>query len=158
MTIMRLFEWLGLTPLGVFMKESSYAFPAVKIVHLLALACLGGAILIINLRSFGLGIKIASAECLARELQPYLIGSLVISMISGLLLLSAEPMKCYYNLAFRLKMLCLAAAILFYFAVQTRVFQFERERRHTFLQKLSAAISLLLWFSVGLAGRAIGVV
>jgi hypothetical protein len=158
MSLLPLFEWLGQTSLGVFMQQSSYAFPLVEMAHLLALAILGGAVLIIDLRLLGLGLKSLSAEHLAQELTPYLIGSLTASAVSGLLLLSGEPLKCYFNLAFRLKMLFLALAVLFYFAVQKRIFQFEREGRRGFLQKSSAIISLLLWLAVGLAGRAIGVI
>ncbi|HEX4228736.1 MAG TPA: DUF6644 family protein [Bryobacteraceae bacterium] len=158
MSLLPLFEWLGQTSLGVFMQQSSYAFPVVEMVHLLALAMLGGAILIIDLRLLGLGLKSHSAEDLALELMPYLTGSLIASVVSGLLLLSGEPLKCYYNLAFRLKMLFLALAVLIYFVVQMRILKFEREGGRKFLQKFVAVVSLLLWLAVGLAGRAIGVI
>ncbi|HWF48821.1 MAG TPA: DUF6644 family protein [Bryobacteraceae bacterium] len=158
MSLLPLFEWLGRTSLGAFMQQSGYAFPMVEMVHLLALAILGGAILIIDLRLLGLGLKSLSAERLAQELTPYLTGCLIASAVSGLLLLSGEPLKCYYNLAFRLKMLFLAVAVLFYFVVQKRIFQFEREGRRELLQKLTGVVSLLLWLAVGLAGRAIGVI
>jgi uncharacterized membrane protein len=140
------------------MQQSSYAFPLAEMAHLLSLAILGGAILVIDLRLLGVGLKSQSAERLVQEFAPYLTGCLVASVVSGLLLLSGEPLKCYYNLAFRLKMLFLSLAVLFYFIVQKRTFQFEREGRHKLLQKLAAIVSLLLWLAVGLAGRAIGVI
>jgi hypothetical protein len=158
MTLLPLFEWLGRTSLGIFMQQSSYAFPLVEMVHLLALAIVGGAILIIDLRLLGLGLKNQSAEYLANELTPYLVGSLIVSVLSGALLVAGEPLKCYYNLAFRLKMLLLALAVLLYFAVQRRIFRVELNGRTKFLQILTSVVSLLLWLAVGLAGRAIGVI
>jgi hypothetical protein len=158
MSLLPLFEWLGRTSLGAFMQQSSYAFPVAEMVHLFALAILGGTVLIIDLRSLGLGLKSLPADRLAQELTPYLVGSLMASGVSGLLLLSGEPLKCYYNLAFRLKMLFLVMAILFYFLVQKRILQFEQQGRFVFLQRLAGVVSLLLWLAVGLAGRAIGVI
>ncbi|HEX4810154.1 MAG TPA: DUF6644 family protein [Bryobacteraceae bacterium] len=155
--ILHLFEWLGRTPVGVFMQQSTYAFAVVEMVHLLSLAILGGAILIVDLRVLGLGLKIQSVARLARELRPCLITSLLVSIVSGVLLLSEEPMKCYYNPAFRLKMLFLALAILFYFGIQQRLFQSEPQAR-AFLAKSAGFVSLLLWLAVGLAGRAIGII
>lgn len=156
--VLHLFEWLGQTPVGVFMQQSTYAFAVVEMVHLLSLAMLGGAVLIIDLRVLGLGLKTQSAARLARELRPCLLASLLTSIISGVLLLSEEPMKCYYNPAFRLKMLFLGLAILFYFGIQQRLFQSEPKTGRVFLSKSAGIVSLALWLAVGLAGRAIGVI
>ena len=139
------------------MQQSTYAFAVVEMLHLLSLSLLGGAILIVNLRLLGVGLRSQSAASLARELKPYLLGSLTVSVTTGTLLLSDEPMKCYYNQAFRIKMLCLALAVFFYFAIQERLFRRE-ERGRNLLLKIAGIVSLLLWLSVGLAGRAIGII
>jgi hypothetical protein len=158
MFILRLFQWLGQSPVGLFMQQSTYAFAVVEMLHLLSLSILGGIVLIVDLRLLGVGLRSQSASALDRELKPYLIGSLTVSVVTGILLLSEEPMKCYYNEAFRLKMLFLALAVLFYFIVQERLFQREPSGRENLLAKLMGVVSLLLWLSVGLAGRAIGII
>lgn len=140
------------------MQQSGYAFPIAEMVHLLSLAILGGAILIIDLRCLGLGLRSQPVETLVRELTPYVAGSLTASALSGLLMLSEEPLKCYYNIAFRLKMLFLILAVLSYFVVQRRIFESEHKGRRELFQKMAAVLSLLLWLAVGLAGRAIGVI
>ena len=152
MNLLSIFEWLGQSAIGSFMQRSTYSFEVAEMAHLLALAALGGGILIIDLRLLGLGLKSQSAKGLAHSMLPYLAGSLCVSVVSGVLLLAAEPMKCYYNTAFRLKMLFLAMAILFSALIQRPLV--ERE----IFAKLSAALSLTLWLAVGLAGRAIGVI
>jgi hypothetical protein len=155
MWLPHLFEWLGGTPAGVFMQQSMYAFEVMEMVHLLSLALLGGAILIVNLRSIGWGLMSQPAERIAHELRPFLLGGLLVSLVSGVLLVAAEPMKCYYNTAFRWKMLFLGLAVLFYFAVQRRLL--ENGGRES-VAKWAAVLSLVLWLAVGLAGRAIGVI
>jgi hypothetical protein len=156
MPILHLFQWLGQTPVGVFMQQSTYAFEIAEMFHLLSLSILGGAILIVNLRLLGVGLKTQSAANLAREFKPYMIGSLTVAILSGILLLSEETMKCYYNPAFRLKMLFLALAVLFYFVIQERIFRRQPNGGVGLIAKSTSLLSLLLWLSVGLAGRAIG--
>jgi len=155
MDFLPLFQWLGHTPVGVFMQQSTYAFAVVEMVHLLSLAILGGVILLIDLRVLGLGLKDQTTGVLAQQLKPLLIGSLLVSVVSGILLLSEEPIKCYFNPAFRAKMLFLALAVVFYFAVQDRVFRLQ-PGASSLPAKCVGVVSLLLWLSVGLAGRAIG--
>jgi hypothetical protein len=158
MSLLRLFQWLGHTPLGVFMQQSTYAFAVVEMIHLLSLAILGGVILIIDLRALGLGVKSQTPGGLAQQLRPLLLGSLAVSVVSGILLLSEEPLKCYYNPAFRAKMLFLGLALLFYFAIQQRLLGTQRAGGTSISTKCAGVVSLFLWLSVGLAGRAIGVI
>jgi len=69
-------------------------------------------------------------------------------LVTGSLLFSSEAVKCYGNDSFRAKMVFLFAALLFRFAFYPKLTQSRG--------KLAAGLSLALWFSVGLAGRAIG--
>jgi hypothetical protein len=151
--VLHLFKWLGETPVGFFMQQSTYAFAIVEMFHLLSLTILGGAILLIDLRLLGFGFKSQTAGQLAKELRRWLQGSLVIAAISGILLLAEEPIKCYYSPAFRLKMFLLILAVLFYFGVQDRIFARDGKRA---LERTAGIISLALWFGVALSGRAIG--
>ena len=130
------------------MQQSTYAFEVAEMFHLLGLAGLGGGILIIDLRVLGLGLMSRSPAQLVRELQPYLVACLCTSLVSGLLLLAAEPIRYYYNPAFRIKMLFLLSAVLFSAFIQRPLLQ----------RRVTAVISLVLWLGVGLAGRAIGVI
>jgi hypothetical protein len=156
MFLLNLFKWLGQSPVGVFMQQSTYAFAIVEMVHLLSLTALGGAILIVNLSVLGIGLKNRPAGRLSAELAPYLAGSLVVAATSGVLLLAEEPMKCYYNPAFRAKMVLLILAVFFYFFVQVRLFRSAGTAKYIFLSRSAGVVSLALWLAVGLAGRAIG--
>ena len=79
----------------------------------------------------------------------------MVMMVTGVLMVSEEALKCYYSPAFRIKMLALGVASVIYFpllAVQTRI----NTDREPWWEKAAAALSLLSWLTVGLAGRAIG--
>ncbi len=147
-----LFEWLAHSPIGVFMQQSTYSFEVAEMFHLLALAALGGGILLVDLHQLGLGWKDKTGKQLTQQMLPYLSGALCVSVVSGLLLLASEPMKYYYNTAFRFKMLFLALAVLFSALVQRPLLESKVFARP------AAAVSLTLWLAVGLAGRAIGVI
>jgi hypothetical protein len=64
-------------------------------------------------------------------------------------------MRYYYNEAFRLKMLLTLPAIIFQF-ILLRLAGAQAEDRTPAWSRLSAVVSLGLWLSVGIAGRAIG--
>ncbi|MGD0963554.1 MAG: DUF6644 family protein [Candidatus Acidiferrales bacterium] len=156
MTILSLFQWLGHTSVGLAMRHSTWGVAVVEMVHLLALAVLGGTIVLVDLRLFGIGLKRQPAARLAHELSPLFGGSLGILVFSGVLIVSAEPMKCYHSAAFRAKMLLLVIAILFHFTLHRSAVTSATQKISTASSKLAAALSLALWLSVGLAGRAIG--
>lgn len=93
---------------------------------------------------------------LSRSLKPFFEGSLAVMIVSGVLLLSEEALKCYYSPAFRLKMLLLCAAVAFHFSIHSRLVRGAVGR--TPAVRIAGAASLTLWLGVGLAGRAIGLV
>jgi hypothetical protein len=143
MPLLPLFQWLVTAPEFAWTRNSKWGFAIIEMVHLLALAGLGGAILLADLGTLGVGLRLRGA---VRQFSTVFLWSLACIVISGALLVTAEPMKCYYNAAFRLKMVLFAAALLFTFAVRWRRLD----------SRWAAAVSLSLWFGVGLAGRAIG--
>jgi hypothetical protein len=154
MTLLPLFHWLGRSWLGVSMSQSTYGFAIVEMIHLLALAVLGGVVLLVDLRLLGIGLRTQPVSKIARELSPLFWGSLAFMIVSGFLLVASATTKYYYNEAFRLKMLLFAAGLLFYFAVHRRITRIDRQPGPG--TKAMAVFSLLLWLSIGLAGRAIG--
>jgi hypothetical protein len=150
------FTALAHSGLGHLMQNSKWGFAIVETVHLLALAILGGAVLIIDLRLLGVTLKRESALVIGRDLSRLLLGSLVVMIVSGIGLLSEEALKCYYSPAFRWKMALLAAAIIFYFTVHRRALLNTDTGTPTLWSRAAAIVSLSLWLGVGLAGRAIG--
>ena len=156
MSLHALFMALAHSPLGHAMQSSRWAFAIVEMVHLLALAILGGSVLIVDLRLLGIILKGESALDVGRDLNRPMTGSLIVMVLSGIALLSEEAGKCYYSPAFRWKMAILAAAILFNFTIHRLALKRTGKGIPTYLSRIAACVSLTLWFGVGVAGRAIG--
>ena len=151
-----LFRWLGHTTIGVVMARSTWGFPLIEMAHLIGLAGLGGTILIVDLLLLGIGPGRLSASRVARELRPLFVASLIVMMVSGVLLVSAEALKCYYNPAFRAKMVLLFLAIVVSCAIHRGLIRSGADDRPTVWLKTAAILSLALWLCVGAAGRLIG--
>ena len=151
--LIELTRWLEHSALGQGIHNSSWLFPFIEVFHLIAIGVLGGAVLLIDLRLFGWGLRRHPAAELSRDVQPILNVGLVVLLVSGFLLYVSEGAKMYFNIAFRFKMVCLLLALLYTFTWHRRIAANDDKGIPT---KLGAALSLLLWLSVGLGGRAIG--
>lgn len=123
---------------------------------MLGLGVIGGAVLVVDLRLLGLGLRRQSPAQLARDAQPWLLGSLVLMIITGGLLFLSEAIKCYYHEAFWFKMTCLFLAIIFTFTIQRQVTLADETRIRPVWYKVVAIVSVLLWSGVGIGGRWIG--
>lgn len=156
---MNLHGWfmaLAHSPLGHAMQTSRWGFAVVEMVHLLGLAFLGGSVLIVDLRLLGVILKDESPLTIGRGVSRLLLCSLTVMVLSGMALLSEEAGKCYYSPAFRCKMALLATAVVFYFTLHRQAILRVQSGKPALWPRIAAAVSLLLWLGVGVAGRAIG--
>jgi len=87
MSFLPLFHWLAHTHIGIAMRDATWAFAIVEVVHLIALAMSGGAILLLDLRLMGVGLTSQPASEVAREFLPLTLGGVVVMFLTGLLLL-----------------------------------------------------------------------
>ena len=155
--IFSLFQWIEKSALGTSVNESLYAFALIESAHLLALAMLGGAVLIVDMRMLGFGLKRLPVAQVAKAAQPWLVIGLIAIIATGFpLFASLAAGKYYVNGAFWLKMYFLAGATLYTFTVRQRVAMGDEERASSGLGKVVALVSLFLWSGVGVMGRAIG--
>jgi len=121
MSVLEIFTWCENTSLGEAIRASRWLFPAIESFHLLALAVIGGAVLVVNLRLLGFGFQKQPVEQLWRDTRPWLLGSLMIMIVSGLLLFTSEAVKLYYHEAFWVKMTCLFLALIYTFTLRRRI-------------------------------------
>jgi len=149
-------QWVAETPLSKAISNSQWAFAVIESTHLLALSVIGGAVLIVDLRLLGFGIRSQRIAEVARDAQPWLIGSLLVMLVSGVLLFTSEPIKCYYSTPFWVKMSSLLLAMIFAFTVRRKVALAGEGRVRPVWLKVVAVVSLALWFGVGAGGRWIG--
>lgn len=151
------FLWIEHSWLGTSVNNSLWAFAAFEAIHLLALAVIGGAVLVVDLRTLGWVFPRQRVAEVASEARPWLISSIIAMFATGIPLMSSLAFsKYYFNEAFRLKMYFLAAALLFTFLVRQRIALGDEARANSRLAKAVAVVSVLLWAGVGSMGRGIG--
>lgn len=156
MSVLALFRWCENSSLGATLRGSQWMFPVVEAGHLMALAVFGAAVLIVDLRLWDLGLRERPLADLARNVQPLLLSSLVVMMLTGYMLFAAEAQRYYYNAAFWYKMIFLFVALVFTFTVRRTVIMAEGARPGPWQSRLVAVVSLALWSAVGIGGKAIG--
>jgi hypothetical protein len=154
--LLPIFHWFDKSGLGAWVSDSSWLFPAIEAVHIVALTLLFGAILMLNLRLLGLVLTDKPVAQLAKHLAPWVLCSLIIILASGVLLFSSEAMKSYTSVPFRVKMLFLFGAITFHYTIYSRLTRAGEGRVRRIWYKLAAVLSVALWLGVGIGGRAIG--
>jgi len=151
------FQWLERTSLSIWINESLWAFAVIEAVHLLALAVIGGAVLLVDLRLLNLAFQRQRVIDIARVAQPWLLWSLAAMLLTGFVLfMSLAASKYYVHNYFWVKMYFLAGAMIFSFTVRRWIIMGDDARANSGLAKLAAVVSIILWSGVGLAGKAIG--
>jgi hypothetical protein len=154
-TLLELFERLEASAVGSAIRDSLWLFPVIEAVHLLGLALLGGAVLVVDLRLLGAGLTGRPLAYVAAQLEPWLLGAVAVMVTTGVPLFLSEAVKCYHSDAFRLKMVALALALAFTFGVRNRVAK-ARPALTAWRARAVGACSLALWLTVAAAGRWIG--
>jgi len=149
------FKWVGSTSISKVINDSNWLFPAIEAVHIVALALLFGAALVLNLRLLGVMLRGVPVSRLARELAPWTFCSLIAILASGALLFASEAVKSFYSVPFRVKIVLLLFAIVFHYTVGRKVSLMEEDRVTPLFGKVTAIVGIVLWLSVGFAGRAI---
>ncbi len=155
MSLLPLFQACDHSALGHAIRNSAWLFPFVETLHLLALGLLGGTVLIVDFRLFGVVLRQEPVSRLARQVEPWMIGALAAMLVSGFLLFLSESLKLYASGAFRMKMVFLFLAIANAFTVRRRIV-FDDDPPSPVTGRVAALVSIALWTGVGLCGRAIG--
>jgi len=151
----QLFLWLGHTPVGLYMRDSTNGFAAVEAAHLLGLAALGGTVVLLGLAVLKVAVAGKTPGATAQGLYPVFFTSLTVMLATGVLLVASKPLRYFLSPPFRLKMALLAAGVALYLYLSRRVsspFAGDSSRGDRPL----AVLLLILWLGVGLAGRFIG--
>jgi hypothetical protein len=149
-------QWSEATALGMAVRNSQYAFPIIEFFHLAALAVIGGAVLVVDMRLLGLGLRKTSVAQLASDAQPWVIGSLIVMIASGVSLYTSEATKCYASPAFWIKISALILVTIFTFTVRRKVAMDDERHVSPLVNKSVGLVSVGLWFAVAWGGRWIG--
>lgn len=156
MSLLPFFEWCYQSALGETIRNSTWLFPLIEAFHLVGLGLTAGAVLLVDLRLLGVGLNRQPVALLSANVEPWLLGSLTLMFASGIPLFISEAIKCYYSFPFWVKMTSLFLVLVFTFTVKRYVTRTKIASEWPLLGRLTAIISLSLWFGVAWGGRWIG--
>jgi len=151
------FQWLNDLAVSKAIGESIWIYPVVQAIHLLFLALFAGAILIVDLRLLGLGMREQSVAKIARDARPWLIVGLLGLLVTGTPQLMQNAMREYFSDFFWLKMQVLPIALIYTFTIRQKVAMADQARVGPIWSKAVGFVSILLWFGgVTIPSRLIG--
>lgn len=155
MSLNRLWQMSYDSKLIDVMRDSKHAIPVIQSFHLFGITLLLGAMVILNIRMLGIGLQEIGLPVLAKHAFRWGTAGLLLAISSGLLVFIPDPARYAANYSFVTKMCILPVAILFQYTLYRRVVRKEEAAPVPHRRIILPLISLLLWFSVGWAGRAI---
>jgi hypothetical protein len=129
--------------MGAFVRDSTWAFPALQSLHFIGMTLLIGVVGVIDLRILGVARELPIAGL--RRFLPLAFLGFGINLVTGLMFFSHDPYEYAFNWSFRVKMLLILFAGANALWLRTRAAE-----RHA---KLIAALSITLWVGVIAAGR-----
>jgi hypothetical protein len=156
MDLLPFFQWCYATPAGEAIRNSTWLFPVIEAFHLLGLGLTAGAVLVVDLRLLGLGLRKQPVAQIAAGAQPWLVGAVTLMFATGIPLFLSEAIKCLYSFAFWVKMTSLLLVLLFAFTMRRKVTRTDVASKQPTLARITALVSLCLWFGVAWGGRWIG--
>jgi hypothetical protein len=150
-------DWLASTSLSQMIQSAEWIIPATQTVHIIAVAAVVTSALMVDLRLLGVRWQDQTVAAVSRRFVPFIWWSLPILLVTGAVLIIAEPARALQNPVFLLKMALLVAAIGITLASQIPLYKdvtyWETSRGRRRGARAIAAISLPIWIAIVFAGR-----
>ena len=120
--------------------------------HLVGLALMGGAVILLNLRLMGAGLKEEPLPIMEKTLRPWFIAGLFIVLFTGIIIGMLNSEKLYNSVPFFVKMTSLLAACIFSFGVTNVVAKADGKVSTPVI--IAGGIAFVFWLiSLGVLGN-----
>lgn len=160
MELISFFEWMEQSSLGLIGQTYGGVYAIFgQSLHLMALAVLGGAVLITDLRTLRVILPDVPLETVAENAYRWFKVAVTVMIVTGVFMAAAVAMRMYYNEFFWAKMITLAIGIVFFMAIKMPLLRRSYTGRNAprpWVTKIVAVASLCIWFTVAATGRWIG--
>jgi len=131
------------------LNNSEWAFPLFECIHISMFAMSVGTIALVDFRMLGLTLRKYTPAQLVKATSLWTLIGLVVVIITGMVIMTTDPLAYYYNPSFRLKILMLTIGIVFNYTIHRRV---AMSNASPPVNAIVGAISLLIWISVPVFG------
>lgn len=132
------------------LNSNEWSFPFFECIHISTFAMSVGTIALVDLRLLGLGLLGQKPSQLLKDTSLWTLAGLVIVITSGLVIFTTDPLRYYYNWAFRYKVIALVVAVIYNYTIHRKVASSDSPPGG--LARLVASVSLLLWISIVFGG------
>jgi hypothetical protein len=144
------------TPMGEFLRTSTWAWPVFESLHFMGMSLLAGTIVMFDLRLLGFARAVPVPAM--HRLIPFGIFGFLLNMSTGICFICATPDQYLFNAAFRWKVIFITIAglnvMFFYTRVFRRLESFTAEHHAPPIPaRLVGGVSLAAWVGVMSAGR-----
>ena len=157
MTTTEILSAIAHLPLSQSLAKSDHLVTAaLQVVHVIGFLLLLASLTLISLRLLGLVLVRQPVPQVASDTSRLLWIGVILAISTGILMFLTGPSHYYFNRAFDIKMVLLFAALVVHVTVLQRIAR--RDEPPATLARVCAILSLLLWYGVSWAGRAIGFV
>jgi uncharacterized membrane protein len=155
-------QWVQDTAPAIAIAESSWLFPTIETVHVLALTTVVGSIAMIDLRLIGAAQRHRSVIELTQEVLPWTWIAFAIAVCSGSLMFASNAVKYFTNVPIRIKMILLVSAginmLYFHLVTYRSAHAWHMDAKIPRSGRIAGGVSLALWISIVGFGRWIGFV
>lgn len=160
MFLKALWPALEASAVGQYIQASSWAFPTIETLHVIAIVTVVGTIAVMDLRLLGVASNRCSVTSLSKDTLPWTWGAFVIAMLSGGLLFVSKATEYVINPNFQWKMILIILAgvnmAVFHVFTWRSVHKWDSDCAVPMSGKLAGGLSLFLWVLVVFFARAIG--
>ena len=160
MNLQALGEALEASPVGDFVASSSWAFPTIECLHVIAIVTVFGTVAIMDMRLLGLASKSSEVTEVSGDTLTWTWGAFVMAAITGTLLFVSKAHIYLIEPWFLWKMVLIALAgvnmAIFHLSTWRSVDNWNAARSAPLGGKIAGCLSLLLWIAVVFCARLIG--
>lgn len=154
--VLEFYEWMEGSTLALIFQSAVWYSPLIQVAHLVAVATFAGALLVVDLRLLGAGLTETPLKVVAKDAQPWLMGSLVALVITGAPTLASTSIKQYYSPFWWWKMEMLALGLILIFTVRRQMVKKDESELGPFWPKVVGLVSMGLFLGVTIGARLIG--
>ncbi len=143
-------QWVGSLPLSVAMRPIVWLVPMLQALHILSIAMILSAVVMIDLRLWGIS-QMGTLNATSRRFLPWLWVAVAVSALTGIALMFGTP-RSWRDSSFVAKLVLMAAAALVTLALPL-VLRWSGDKDGRFAAGFVGGLALLLWVGATFAGR-----
>ena len=160
MILGKLWQSLEATPLGDYVASSTWAFPTLEIIHVIAIVTVVGSIAVVDLRLLGLASKESRVTEITQDTLRWTWVAFAVAMVAGTLLFISKATSYAVNPYFQVKLILIALAGVnmgvFHLLTWRSVGQWDSDGVAPLGARIAGGLSLGLWVFVVFFARAVG--